>query len=410
MRTSVLSTVLGVLSLSAGAPAQVSFPQLHTTPFGPFSTTWSGGFNLGTPAPLNGGYTRYLIVTDWFGSGIQNSTNLRVALHGGPLGPNPGGEFSGPAGSGPRHATPSTQALGSTAVQSEVNNLWWRGNIAANAPIGGGNPVYLSVLSNQPGSNGRIRNTVVTLNPRIDDRRTFRGQVVPAPDLLPQTFTDLGTLSVSGTELSRPVSASTGPGGIRWFKFAVDRAVNPTDRTAFDLFTTGGTSNALDSQLVLFRQTSAGLLPVSSSDDVNGTQNRAAALSFGSPESTLFGRGYGLNGAGTYFRGQGGNEALGDEAALPMGYFANQPGSASLAPTETYWLAVAHGSLVLSGTTITQSLGEDRRSIVWSGEVVYGLGGPTSGLETTLNIRAVPGPSTAAGLALLLGLANRRRR
>lgn len=398
------------LAISSSAWGQYNSPRLNAVPFGPLPPFWTGGFDLGTPPSVPGGYTRYLVVTDWtnVGGGSQSSAGLRFALHGGPLSSNPGMDSAGPAQSGPIHTFNPNPANGATALQSQVSNLWWQGNISVAAPIAGGQPVRLSFQCNQPGSNGRVSNTVVTLNPRIDDQRTFRGQVVPTPDLVPQTFTDLGTLRVGDVNLSLPVSAALGSQGTRWYRFQVDRTLSAGEASTFDLFTTAGNTSLLDSQLIMFRETGAGLIPAASSDQIDLSFSRAAGLSFGSASPTLFGRGYGLPGAAGYFAGQGGNETLLATAAPREGFFANQAGGASLSAGQTYWLAVGHGSLTLSGTLATQSLGADRRSIVWSDEVVYGLSGPTSFLETSLEIRSVPGPG---GFAIgLLGLWSARRR
>ncbi len=412
MRGCCVFTVVS-LSLAGAASGQYSSPELNTTPFGPLGSIWSGGFDLGTPPPVAGGYTRYLVVTDWtsVGGGLQNSTHLRMSLHGGALGPAPGSDSGGPLNSGPRHSFNVNAASGATtAAQSQVANLWWQGNVSVAAPIAGGQPVRLSFQANQSGSNGRVSNTVVTLNPRIDDQRTFRGQVVPTPDLLPQTFTDLGTLAVGNVNLSLPVSAALGSQGTRWYKFQVDRTLSAGEASTFDLFTTAGSTSLLDSKLIMFRETATGLIPAASSDQIDLSFSRAAGLSFGSANPALFGRGYGLPGAAGYFVGQGGNVTLLATAAPREGFFANQAGGASLSAGQTYWLAVGHGSLTLSGMLPTQSLGADRRSIVWGGEVVYGLSGPVSFLETRLEIRSVPGPALGGVAACVVGALGARRR
>ena len=410
-RTMFSFVALGAALGAAGsASAQVALPTV-AGPSAGVGTTWSGGYNLG---PVQAGnYSSFLIITDWGGSMIdQWSNEARAALHGGPLSATPGTGGGGPSGSG-TNFTPFTAAFtGSTNTANAVNNMFWFGNLANPFVSNGATDIYLSHRQTFAAvGDAQWSNMRVVLDPTVTNNRTLVGFSGPS------AFTDLGQLSVGGTNQTIAVNnTATGPAGISWFRFTVNADVNSSN--AFDIFASDGpNATNFDSRLSVFRMTDNGLVPVASTDDMNGGVNRQGGVTFGSADTEAFGRDeYAPATAANFFDGRGGTLTLANMSGF--NYFANTPGAATLAAGTEYFIALSWWSgsgplaALTGGATV---LNEDQLGVSLTGTVTASLpvAGPGTALgegNVLLNIRSIPAPGAIAllGLAGLVG--SRRRR
>jgi hypothetical protein len=398
----------------APALAQHTFPVQHTQRFGPLGSTWSGGVNLG--AAPSGTYSTYLIATDWstVGSGSDTSTQTRFALHTGALAANPGSNVTGPSGSGSIVAYRQYNAVGALNTQTDRTRMFWYGRVGQpqvrqTYTPSGTDPLYLSWQTGVavPG-NGGVSNTRVTLNPRVTDTRTFVGR--PAPT----SFIDLGTLNTGDVSIDLPVSGSSGLGGERWARFSLTGDVSNALSNTFDVFTRTNVGRGVGG-LILWRETAAGLIPVSSTSTLDtGPNGIATGLTFGSANTSAFGRPYGANFNPTYFDGRGGEGWVLEPWLEPPGFVGGTPGAApaglaSLSAGQTYWLTI--GPVVWTsnnGTTIT--LDPDGAGVTVGGNVIYSSGVSTRSFGSTVFIRSVPAPSALALLGIAAVSSRRRDR
>jgi hypothetical protein len=402
------------LGAALGA-AGLASAQVALTPVAGPSTVggdWSGGFNLG---PVQAGnYSSYLIITNWgAGGGDPWSLEDRASLHGGPLGPIPGTSTLGPAGSGTVYAATAAAATGSANSGAAVNNMFWFGGLAAGGfSSDGTTDLYLSHRRTftAGGTTSILSNMRVVLDPTVTDSRTLVGFSGPS------AFTDLGQLSVGGTNQTIAVNnTATGPAGISWFRFTVNADVNSSN--AFDAYTTPGPDGSLDTRLSVFRMTDNGLVPVASTDDMPSGALQGG-VTFGSADTTAFGRDeYNTPAAAAgFFNGRGGISTL--PAMAGFGYFAGTPGAATLMAGTEYFLAVSHFTGSLPAAALTGGgtfLSADELGVTLTGTVTASLPatGPGTALgegNVLLNIRSIPAPGAIAllGFAGLVG--SRRRR
>ncbi|MBY0262175.1 MAG: hypothetical protein K2Q20_07505 [Phycisphaerales bacterium] len=354
-------------------------------------------------SPASGRYTHALVVTDW--QSVDPASSSRTAypaLHALPLGASPGSDFA-PANSGPVHFKPTGRAFGSAVDSSARTAMFWYDRLITPFSATGSTPLYLSAKG--AAERGRWTNTRVTLNPVLRDSRTFSGAA------LPTSFTDLGTLQTGNTDISTPVTVTTGLRGQQWVRFRVSSAVSDALGNTFDVFTTPGTATSLDSSMVLFRESGEGLIPVAAGSAVQGFTG-AAGLSFGSATTGLFGRGYGIPGGQAFFAGQGGDITFSALHFEPPGWVGNRPGEATLSPAQTYWLAISNDAAAITTNPdpVTVFLGADASSVDWAGSLTYDLANPTRGVNTTLFIKSVPGVGGWTVLALGAAVTVRRRR
>ncbi|MDX2130991.1 MAG: hypothetical protein SFY69_02930 [Planctomycetota bacterium] len=416
MPTAHAAAFAAVALLAMPAAAQHTFPVQHTTRFGPLQDTWSGGVNLGN-APA-GSYTAYLVATDWTsaGAGGDNSGQAGFALHTGPLAANPGSNGTGPSGSGSIIAYRTMDAVGAVNTATDRTQMFWFGTMGvpqtqATYTASGNDPLYLSWRTNAavPG-NGGVRNTRVTLNPRVTDTRTFVGR--PAPT----TFTDLGTLNTGAVSIDLPVSVSQGLGGERWARFSLTGDVSNALANTFDIFTTTNAGNgSINTGLILWRETSVGLIPVASTNPLGaGPPGVAKGLTFGSADAAAYGRPYGATFNPGYFDGRGGEAWVSRPWQVPPGFVGGTPGVApagvaTLSAAQTYWLTIGSVSWGSSaGASI--ALDPDAAGVTMSGQEIYSLGVSTRSLNTTIFFRSVPAPGPVAILAMCSVLILRRRR
>ncbi|HMP02708.1 MAG TPA: PEP-CTERM sorting domain-containing protein [Gemmatales bacterium] len=392
-----------LLLLAVGAALCLA-PVLHAQhPFAPIpgpsggvTTTWSGGYNLGT-APA-GTYSSYLIITNWGPSTALNdqwSNEARASLHGSPLDAAPGTGTGGPANSGTIHIATPGAATGSASNINAVTNMFWFGSLSSPFVSTGANNLFLSHRQTF-NSAGDVtwQNMRVVLDPNVTNNRTVNGIAAPA------AFTDLGTLQVGNTNLTFAVdNPNTGAAGFNWYRFQVDANVDAS--TAFDIFTTPGATGTLDTRLTLFRNSATGLIPVASTDDMSGTLH--AGLTFGSSDDTAFLRDtYDAISPG-WFNGRGGTLALVNLNGL--GYFSGVPGAATLSDSLEYFLAVSHFSGTAPTAPLTGGgtlLDLDELGVTLTGTVNIGLGNPGTAMgdgNVTLNFRSIPEPTSLALLA-----------
>jgi hypothetical protein len=401
-RLGIAAGLMVALAITSAVQAQ----QYNFAPIaGPtpaLTTTWSGGYNLGTSTA--GNYTSYFVAIDWLGSTAlanQWSNEARASLHSGVLGATPGTLTTGPAGSSTIHLAKTVSATGSAGNINPVNNIRWNGNFGTSFVSTGANNLYFSHRQsfNATPTSATWGNMRVVLNPNI-----ISSTVLGAGLAAPGTFTNLGALTVNQTSLDLAANnTNTGAAGINWYRFTVDKNVDPSN--AFDMYTSG----ALDTRLTLFHNTGSGLFAVESNDDTIGLN---AALTFGSSDPTAHQRDYGTGSA--LFNGRGGNLAIANLAGL--GYFANTAGAATLSDTNEYFLALSHFSgTAPSATLTTTGFAINPTNVTISSSVNMAMGNPTTALGTgvvSLHFRSLPEPGSAVMLGSLLvtGMIFRRRR
>lgn len=331
----------------------------------------------------------FLVTTSWSpAAGGPYSSEARFSLN------------SDPNGSGISYLPTRAFSVG-TAGNENSTTIWSYGTL--NSPVTSGASIALRYNQSFGGSSATWADTRVVLNPTINDTASRIGLAVPA------TFTDLGTLSVGSTNRSiNAGNAASGAAGRNWYRFSVSSNVSSARGNALDIFGT----NSGDSSIVIFRQTAAGLLPIAEGDDIAGSANRNAGVSFGSADPTSNGRsGYSVVGNPGYFQGQGGDRiAL---AGFENGFFSGENGGASLLAGETYFIGFSRYSPYITSSLAggSATLGLDGISVNVSGTYSLAWGNPTSalGAGATLEVRSVPSPGATA-LVALGGLALSRRR
>jgi hypothetical protein len=397
MKNRSIMVAAATLAATAGsAMAQHAFPVFNPAPSA-VTNVWSS-HNLGA-APA-GSYSTYLVMLDWFNIAPGNgwSNEARSTLSSTPANAN---TLTTPSYADPANVVYGnnlTAPIGSVASIADRANIYWTGNLAN--PYAGGTDFHLNFRQSFNSTNMNWENVRVVLDPIINtttDRNHFA---------VPTAFTDLGTQSVGGTNLSVNVPAGAGA----WFRFGVDANVNNAAGNAFDMFTSGG----VDTRMHVFRESANGLVPIATTDDIGAfggsPTNFNGAASFGSDDADSNGRDtYGVSGVGGPFDfdGRGGRDL---PANIPS--LTNTPGAGSLDVGESYWVWVGFWS----GT----ALGVSQSNIVsQSGAVTFDItnkftenfndvGSQHAGF--TLELRSIPTPGAFALLGLGGLVATRRRR